>query len=489
LISLSLVLCDLLKLLKNLNKLLITWIRSKLVVIFHLSILVFPGIRTYIDHSLYAPIVISEGEQGSSALLRSKVLSNNLRTLTIPIHIRNIFIFSLALLTSLIVSVISGLIFDYLKLEYIPRIVIPIIIALVSAIFLSLCHPPIAISFAIVYFKARQISGEVINELENKVFDNDYIMEAQKVSFNRKVLLLVGLIVFLIGWFSIKDRLLLMAMESGNTHTINALIIAGAKETGKLKLPSPPGSQSSVGDLPGMILIQGGWLKMGTMDGYFSEQPVHEVQVNYFYIDETEVTNEQFQKFANETQYVTDAEKASSDIDWKTFATTTRMNHPVVMISWNDATAYVRWAGKRLPTEAEWEYAARGGLVGKSFPWGNNPRLEGMVIFDLSYKVADNQLQNIPTSSVKSIQPNGYGLFHMAGNAWEWCQDYYDPKYYQKTPENNPLGPSKGRTRVLRGGSWYTRIDQIRVSNRNSDFPDSGYQYDYGFRCAKSIQQ
>jgi formylglycine-generating enzyme len=234
-----------------------------------------------------------------------------------------------------------------------------------------------------------------------------------------------------------------------------------------------------------MLLIGGGWLKMGTLEGYDYERPVHDVYIDPFYIDETEVTNEMFEKFANETGYSTDAEKAGNDLEWRIYATPTRKDHPVVAVSWNDAQAYAKWAGKRLPTEAEWEYAARGGLVGKRYPWGDDAP-QDRAIFGRVDQVSGEAMIDIPTQPVKSLKPNGYGLYGMAGNAWEWCQDFYDANYYSKSPQRNPQGPPDGKAHVLRGGSWYTDFNQIRVSTRNSDLPAEGFQYDYGFRCAKS---
>jgi serine/threonine-protein kinase len=253
------------------------------------------------------------------------------------------------------------------------------------------------------------------------------------------------------------------------------------------RLPAPPGSQESVADAPDMVLIKGGYLKMGSFDGYENEQPVHQVLIDDFYMDKTLVTNSQFEKFVNATHYRTDAEKAQEEYDWRTYATSERMDHPVVNISWNDANEYAKWAKKRLPTEAEWEYAARGGMVEKKYPWGDDTPQQKQAAFGHSDDAGSilTGESSLPTEPVKSHDPNGYGLYNMAGNVWEWCQDWYDKSYYFSSPPSNPPGPPKGQARVLRGGSWYTDFTKIRVSTRNSDAQD-GRQYDYGFRCAKS---
>lgn len=244
--------------------------------------------------------------------------------------------------------------------------------------------------------------------------------------------------------------------------------------------PAPPGSQKKVESPQGMVLLQGGLLKMGSAEGYDYEQPIHDVLIDSFYIDEAEVTNAQFRKFVEATGHKTDAEKVMARLDWQTYATPDRDDHPVVLVSWNDAVAYAKWAGKRLPTEAEWEYAARGGLIGKKYPWGDEPPAR-KANFDRGRKT-----DILPTEPAGSYEPNGYGLYNMAGNVAEWCQDWYESDYYKKSPPRNPTGPSSGQSRVIRGGSWYTDFNQLRNSARISESPE-GYEFDRGFRCAKSV--
>lgn len=219
---------------------------------------------------------------------------------------------------------------------------------------------------------------------------------------------------------------------------------------------------------------------MGSIDEYIAKTPLHKVFVDAFYMDKYEVTVARYQQFLKENPV---------EPNFFVFTIPTP-KHPVAFVSWDDANAYATWAGKRLPTEAEWEYAARGGNTGLGgkpiykYPWGN----------DISHNQAnyagteERDQWNETSSPVGSFPANGYGLYDMAGNLWEWCADWYDDNYYANSPERNPKGPSQGKYRVMRGGSFNNiYLDYLRCAYRTGRNPTTQF-YTIGFRCVQDVR-
>ena len=316
-------------------------------------------------------------------------------------------------------------------------------------------------------------------------------------------------------------------------------------------------SHKKSSDNKNMVLIPGGVFSMGgDGDGWKDEFPKHKVEIDSFWMDINEVTNNQFLEFVNSTGYITTAE---SNIDWNQmkmdlppntpkpddsylvpsslvfFPTSGAVNlndvsqwwkfinganwrqpqgpgsnidgkgnHPVVHVSWYDAIAYCEWAGTRLPTEAEWEYASRGGIIDATFSWGNEDLDEGKLKANTwngnfpYYNSKDDGF--IYTADVRSFEPNGYGLFDMSGNVWEWCSDWYDENYYYSVSEIvsiNPQGPPKSydsnepyaQKKVSRGGSFLCHKSYCtgyRNSMRMKSTPDTSSMHT-GFRTVRSL--
>jgi len=201
------------------------------------------------------------------------------------------------------------------------------------------------------------------------------------------------------------------------------------------------------------------------------ERPVHRVELDAFYMDVNEVTVGQFKQFVNQSGYAYVG-------NWNHVAEySPGDDYPMVYVNWHDVTAYAKWAGKRLPTEAG-EYAARGGLAGKRYPWGDE-----LTHDDANYLgTGGKDRWDLSTAPIGSFEANGYGLYDMAGNVWEWCSDWYDENYYSKSPVSNPQGPSTGEWRVFRGGSWGDDTFGRRAAVRGFDSPTNASGL-IGFRC------
>ncbi len=336
----------------------------------------------------------------------------------------------------------------------------------------------------------------------------------------------------------------------GRVRPTGATVPSSPTSLGASPSPAAPAPRAPH---PGMVWIPGGSFRMGADNGQAQpdEYPKHTVTVSGFWIDRTEVTNAQFAAFVKATGYITTAEQAPDwnklklqlppgtprpddsllvaaslvfsppdhpiDLDdyaqwwaWKKGANWRhphgpgsnirgKENYPVVHVSWLDAVAYCKWAHKRLPTEAEWEFAARGGLTDKVYPWGNEAVTEGSAKgnfweghFPDRNTAADHYYYTAP---VGSFAPNGYGLVDMAGNVWEWCADYYKDSYYKELPPGvkDPRGPAASydpdepfaKKRVIRGGSFLCNESYCtgyRVSRRMKSTEDSGMEH-LGFRC------
>ena len=233
-----------------------------------------------------------------------------------------------------------------------------------------------------------------------------------------------------------------------------------------------------------MISIPAGEFLMGSADseGYRNEKPQRTVYLGSYYIDKFEVTNVQYREFMRETG-------CEPPRDWSDYDTR-KLNHPVVGVSWYDAVAYAEWAGKRLPTEAEWEKAARG-TDGRNYPWGNIPPDTGGR-YRANYKVerygATNRYSNTSPVGSFPLGASPYGVMDMAGNVWEWCSDWYDSGYYRKAPTQNSTGPSAGKHRVLRGGAWLNDDTfYLRCAARGWHAPALRFHY-VGFRCVQDLQ-
>ncbi|XP_036122793.1 formylglycine-generating enzyme isoform X1 [Molossus molossus] len=276
-----------------------------------------------------------------------------------------------------------------------------------------------------------------------------------------------------------------------------------------------------------MVLIPAGVFTMGTDDPQIKqdgEAPARRVTVDAFYMDAYEVSNADFEQFVNATSYLTEAERFGDSFvfegllseqvktgirqavaaapwwlpvkgaNWRhpegpDSTVLHRLDHPVLHVSWNDAVAYCAWAGKRLPTEAEWEYSCRGGLHDRLFPWGNKLQPRGQHyanVWQGEFPVTDTGEDGYRgTAPVDAFPPNGYGLYNIVGNAWEWTSDWWTVRHSAQEALN-PKGPPSGKDRVKKGGSYMCHKSycyRYRCAARSQNTPDSSAS-NLGFRCA-----
>ena len=229
-----------------------------------------------------------------------------------------------------------------------------------------------------------------------------------------------------------------------------------------------------------MAFIPAGEFLMGDNNGENNEKPEHRVKLDAFYMDSYLVTVAQYQRFLNTNPKHKKPDKWDQQLQ--------NPRRPVVYVSWHDATAYATWAGKRLPTEAEWEYAARGGFTGLDgkpkykYPWGSDEIDESKANYGNQWSSDWKQGAGKYLKEVGSYEPNAFGLYDMAGNVWEWCADWYGQ--YSDRDEVNPTSPQSGTLRVYRGGSWSSYARSVRSAYRHYWTPDIRYDF-LGFRCAR----
>ena len=259
-----------------------------------------------------------------------------------------------------------------------------------------------------------------------------------------------------------------------NTWIIFALLVVVSGGAGLIVSCGGDGDDTPLD----MAAIPTGCFDMGDSysEGGSDELPVHEVCITGFYMDVYEVTNGQYAACVDDGGCTVPASNGSATTATY-YGNTDYDDFPVIHVSWTQASTYCEWMGKRLPTEAEWEYAARGGLEGARYPWGDD-----ITGGDANYQDSGDQWDN-DTSPVGYYASNGFGLFDVAGNVWEWVNDWYSPDYYQVSPTDDPQGPDAGTTRVLHGGSWSSTANTLRAANRADRVPDhTGIRI--GFRCA-----
>ena len=290
--------------------------------------------------------------------------------------------------------------------------------------------------------------------------------------------------------------------------------------TADRETPQPP-TPISLESAEGMIRLPSGSFAMGspyasdTQNNNVDTHPQHRVRLQAFWLDTTPVSNRQFEQFVEQTAYETEAERRGSSLifdrnlsEWREVVGVNwrhpddpdsslvgKENHPVVHITWQDASTYAAWAGKRLPTEAEFEYAARGGLSDCMYPWGRELVLDEQPLangWQGHFPQQDSGQDGYRgTSPAKQFPPNRFGLYDIAGNAWNWCSDWYDAEYYGASLVDNPLGPTSGTERVRRGGSWLSASNYgggLRVASRDHAPPGESTNHT-GFRCARSETQ
>lgn len=257
----------------------------------------------------------------------------------------------------------------------------------------------------------------------------------------------------------------------------------GSQNTGPEIEEEIPGQvKTPAGTVHEVVSIPAGEFVMGYDGSEENQKPAHAVLLKAYHIDKYEVSNTQYRAFVNATS--AQAPRYANDSNLN------QPNQPVVGVTWAEARDYCTWAGLRLPTEAEWEKAARG-MDERLYPWGNSLPDGTLANFadknaDLDWRdlsVDDGYGFSAPVGSYAS-GASSYDVYDLSGNVWEWVSDWYDPDYYKQSPAENPIGPSQGANRVIRGGSWYSRVTALGATFRTLHEPGHGTLY-VGFRCAR----
>ena len=238
--------------------------------------------------------------------------------------------------------------------------------------------------------------------------------------------------------------------------------------------PSHPKAASGKVQEQSMVLVPAGEFTMGSSTGDADERPVRQVYVDAFYMDKHQMSVGKYGTFLEATSH-------EAPEDWDIMDKPVHQKRPVINVDWADADAYCKWAGKRLPTEAEWEKSARG-TDGRIYPWGNELPTDFRA--NMKKEIWNNHVVLTPVGMFEAGK-SPYGIYDMAGNVWEWVSDWYDQDYYKTGSLRNPTGPPKGDYKVVRGGSWGSSPKDLRSSDRESRLPSFG-GLGTGFRCAKT---
>jgi sulfatase modifying factor 1 len=316
---------------------------------------------------------------------------------------------------------------------------------------------------AAVYFAVNALSPNGLKRVE--LYIDDQVVSGQDVNGATEYN-------FVYGWQTDVNgdyRVVAKAVDNAGQTYESAQVVQSVRGGVDAVVNGTP----EVSEIGSTVDIPEGTFRMGNNNGPDEEKPEHDVHISAFEIDRFEITVGQFREFVNTTQHKTGAEEANEPITrtWKVDDTPARWENPVRFVSWWDADAYCRWKGERLPTEAEWEYAARG-TDGRLYPWGND--------FDATL-VPSGDTSPVGFYS-KDVSP--FGVYDMSGNVWEWTNDWFDPLYYRSSAVNDPVVPQTTDQKTIRGGGFNSNADDLRVTRRIHNFPVT-YHPDVGFRCVK----